>query len=154
VESWFSHSTPINKDRKKTPDSFHCKTGAKSQQTGKISAKGRKSGKVLMYAIFPTDWNLCCAVQKGSCQRVTMGFTLLVGKCNSFCKRFPLRILTFVVTKPDWLTMDRVLLVGSGQFSNETSQSVFLVETTKNHKQATYVALLKIQANIYLSKEV
>ena len=107
-----------------------------------------------MYAIFPTDWNLCCAVQKGSCQRVTIGFILLVGKCNSFCKRFPLRILTFGVTKPDRLTMDRVLLVGSGQFSNKTSQSVFLVETTKNHKQATYVALLKIQANIYLSKEV
>jgi len=125
VESWFSHSAPINKDTKKHRTVFTAKRAQNPNKLAKISAKGRKSGKVLMYAIFPTDWNLRCAVQKGSCQRVTMGFTLLIGKCNSFCKHFPLRILAFGVTKPDRLTMDRVLLVGSGQFSNKTSQSFF-----------------------------
>jgi hypothetical protein len=49
VESWFSHSTPVNKDNKKTPVSFDCKTGAKSQQTGtniRKRAQIRKSAHV------------------------------------------------------------------------------------------------------------
>ena len=133
VESWCSHSTPIDKDNKiKHRTVLTAKRAQNPNKLAQISAKGRESGKVLMYAIFPTVRNLCCTVQKGSCQRVTMGFILLVGKCNSFCKGFPLRILTFVVTKSDRLTMDRVLLVGSGQFSNKTSQSFFWLKRQKS----------------------
>lgn len=85
-----------------------------------------------MHALFPTVWNLCCTAHKGTCQRVTMGFTLLVGLCKSFCKRFPLRILTCNLgwqnlTRWQWdrwqWTGQRALLAGRGQFSNKTSQA-------------------------------
>ena len=57
-----------------------------------------------MHALFPTDWNLCCAV---------LLQTFSIADLD----------LEFGVTKPDPLTMDRALLVGSGQLSNKTNQA-------------------------------
>ena len=84
---------------------------------------------------------MCCTAQKGTCQRVTMGFTLLVGLCKSFCKRFPLRILTWNLgwqnlTRWQW-TGPRALLAERGQFSNKTSGH-FLLKRPKNHKRWVY----------------
>ena len=60
-----------------------------------------------MHALFPTDWNLCCAV---------LLQTFSIADLD----------LEFGVTKPDPLTMDRALLVGSGQLSNKTNQAGML----------------------------
>jgi hypothetical protein len=125
VESWSSHSTQTNKDnQKKTPGSFDRKTGAKTQQTGtniRKRAQIRKSAHVcfISYRLEFVLRNAKRLVPAGN-----NGFYSFGREVQLLLQTFSIADLDleFGVTKPDPLTMDQALLVGSGQFSNKTSQ--------------------------------
>ena len=124
-----SYKGPTKIYDQKAPGSFHRKTGAKNAETGTHIRKREQIRK----SLFPTVWNFCVAA-------LTMGSTLWVGFCKSFCKRFSVpnwnlewHDLTSWQSKNCWLDASTQGPGNSGQFIH----SAFLCEL----KEIQYISM-------------